>query len=378
MKSLFPKKSPDGTTARPPRSRYERMPVICLVLYGLALVCVGVYIAIRRSTAFADWFNRTVSAGMRMILSYLTGWIPFSVGEMIIWLIPLLLFLILFHAIRHRCGSWRAVAVYIGMMLSVVSLLFSLFVLTFSAGYRARPLSEKLGLEQKKVSVTELYDTALILVDAINDETDDVLFYTQDFSMMPYTFAEMNRKLADAYEKFEKTHDFLPHAYSRVKPVAISEVMSHMHITGVYSFFTGEANVNVGFPDYTLPSTAAHELAHARGMAREDEANFLSFLVCIGSDDPYIRYSGYLMAYEYVADALWSADHDLYYKVVERLNREVIYEMQAYREFFKQYEDTVVSNISSSINDSYLQSQGTPGTKSYGMVVDLVVAYYRE
>jgi hypothetical protein len=36
-----------------------------------------------------------------------------------------------------------------------------------------------------------------------------------------------------------------------------------------------------------------------------------------------------------------------------------------------------VSQVSGSINNSYLQSQGTPGTKSYGMVVDLAVAYFK-
>ncbi len=362
---------------RAERSRYERMPVICLVLYGLALISLGLYIGIANSTSFADWFNRTVSAAVRGVLSYLTGWIPFSVGELAIWLIPLTLFFVLRHAIKYRCGSWRAVMVYVGMMLSVVTLLFSLFVLTFTAGYRARPLAEKLELERNKVSVTELYDTTVALVDAINQERANIDYDTDDFSVMPYTFAEMNRHLSEAYDRFSNEHDFLPHAYSRVKPVALSEVMSHMHITGVYSFFTGEANVNVGFPDYTIPSTAAHELAHQRGIAREDEASFLSFLVCIGSEDPYIRYSGYVMAYEYVAGALWSADHDLYYRAIDRLDTAVLGEQAAYREFFKAYEDTVVSDISSSINNSYLQSQGTPGVKSYGMVVDLVVAYYR-
>ncbi len=362
---------------RPVRSKYEKMPIVCLILYGLALVSIGLYIAMSNSATFADWFNRTISAAIRCGLSYLTGWIPFSLGELAIWMLPVLLFLVLRHAIKYRCSSWRTVAVYLGMMLSVVSLLFSLFVLTFAAGYRARPLSEKLEMERDKVSVTELYDTTISLIDAINTETAAIRFYTNDFSIMPYTFADMNDKLAAAYDTFSESHDFLPPAYSHVKPVAVSEVMSHMHITGVYSFFTGEANVNVGFPDYTIPSTAAHELAHQRGVAREDEASFLSFLVCIGSDDPYIRYSGYMMAYEYVANALWSADHELYYDAVGRLNPEVAAEQAAYREFFKAYEDTVVSDISSSINNSYLQSQGTPGVKSYGMVVDLVVAYYR-
>ncbi len=363
-------------TPRKIRSRYERMPLVCLIFYGLAVLCVGLYIAISNIPSFADWFNRTVSAGIRCVLSFLTGWIPFSLGELAIWLLPVILFLVLRHAVKHYCHSWRSVVVYVGMMLSVVSLLFSLFVLTFSAGYRARPLSEKLDLERDKVSVNELYETTLVLIDAINQETENILFYTDDFSIMPYTFAEMNHHLTDAYEAFSAEHDFLSPAYSRVKPVLLSEAMSHMHITGVYSFFTGEANVNVGFPDYTIPSTAAHELAHQRGVAREDEASFLSFLVCIGSDDPYIRYSGYVMAYEYLSSALWSADHDLYYDAVGRLNTEVLAEQAAYREFFKAYEDTVVSDISSSINNSYLQSQGTPGVKSYGMVVDLVVAYY--
>src|SRR5207253_8453736 len=35
------------------------------------------------------------------------------------------------------------------------------------------------------------------------------------------------------------------------------------------------------------------EMAHQRGIARESEANFVAFLVCINSSDPFIRFSGY-------------------------------------------------------------------------------------
>lgn len=359
-----------------PRSRYERLPIICLVFYGIGLVSLGLYIAICSSTTFADGFNRTVSAAIRMVLSYLTAWIPFSVGELAIWLLPLVLFFVLRHAIRHRCTSWRATVVYVGMLLSVVSLLFSSFVLTFAAGYRARPLSEKLGLKQEAVSATELYVTTVKLAQAINTEAEHISFQNNGFSTMEYTLSDMNAHLADAYAKASRTYDFLPHSAARVKPVVLSEIMSHMHITGVYSFFTGEANLNVGFPDYTLPATAAHELAHQRGIAREDEASFLSFLVCIESDDPYVRYSGYMMAYEYVSSALWSADKELYSAAADTLCDEARAELSAYRTFFKKYENSTVGSISSSINNSYLQSQGTPGVKSYGMVTDLIVAYY--
>ena len=154
--------------------------------------------------------------------------------------------------------------------------------------------------------------------------------------------------------------------------------MSYTHITGVYTFFTGEANINITFPDYTIPYTAAHELAHQRGIAREDEANFVAYLVCIESDDGYIRYSGYINLLEYVMNALYRADSTLYSEFLGSLSADVRGEMRAYSAFFDKYRDSVASEISGVVNDTYLTIQGTPGTASYGMVVDLAVAYYRD
>jgi hypothetical protein len=330
-----------------------------------------------RSVAFADWFNGTVGAAVRSALSLLTSWIPFSTGEAVILLLPLALFLVLRLAVRRYCGSWRAAFVYVGILFSVVATLFSVFTMGFAAGYRGSTLDQKLELDRAPVSAQELYDTAVILVDNINRETEEVGFGEERFSVMPYSLADMNRRLNDAYDLTVEEYGFITHVDSRVKPVLVSEVMSYMHITGVYSFFTGEANINVNFPDYTIPYTAAHELAHQRGIAREDEANFVAFLVCIGSDDPYIRYSGYLNVYEYVVNALWRADKELYYKAVAHLNTEVKAEMAAYNDFYDKYRESTVSEVSGTINNSYLQSQGTPGTVSYGMVVDLTVAYYK-
>lgn len=368
----FPK-----ATAESQRSRYERFPTVCIVLYALAGISLVLYIIMQCSMPFAEWFNGTVSAFLRGLFAALTVWIPFSLGEAVIWLLPLLLFLTIRHAIRKRCDSWRAAMVYVGILFSVVATLFTVFVWNFAAGYQCKPLEDKLELERKEVSAEELYETAEILVENINREAALVGYGKENFSVMPYNLHTMNRHLAQSYTDDTADYGFLAYSPGVPKPVLLSEVMSHMHITGVYSFFTGEANINVGFPDYTIPYTAAHEMAHQRGIAREDEANFIAFLVCTNSDDPYIRYSGYLNMYEYVANALWSADKDLYYKVSANLGNEVKAEMAAYNDFYDRYRDSAVSNVSSAVNDSYLQIQGTPGAKSYGMVVDLAVAYYK-
>ena len=39
--------------------------------------------------------------------------------------------------------------------------------------------------------------------------------------------------------------------------------------------------------------------------------------------------------------------------------------------------ETTVSAVSDAVNNTYLVLQGTEGTKSYGMVVDLAVAYHK-
>ncbi len=371
---------PDDQKAayRPVNPKYEHLPLVCRILYGVAAVCFVLYIIQIASPAFADWFNENVSAYLRAALANLTNWLPFSLGECTIWLLPVALVLILRYAIKYRCESWRTAGVFLGILLSVVVSIFSVFVLNFSAGYRGTSLDHKLELNKSDVSAEELYDTALILIDHINEETDKVAFREGSFSTMPYSLEDMNGKLNEAYADFCVDHDFITHTYTRVKPVCISEVMSYMHITGVYSFFTGEANINVNFPDYTIPYTAAHELAHQRGIAREDEANFVAFLVCIGSEDSYVRYSAYLNMYEFVASALYSADRNLYFDAVAHLDSQVLDEMSAYNRFYDKYKESTASKVSNTVNNAYLQSQDVQvGTKSYGMVVDLTVAYYK-
>ena len=193
---------------------------------------------------------------------------------------------------------------------------------------------------------------------------------------MNYDIDELSGKLLKAYDLLESKYPFINNFKSRLKPIALSEPMTYTHISGVYSYYTGESNINTNFPDYTIPFTSAHEMAHQRGFARENEANFVAFLVCCESNDPYIRYSGYLNMYEYVTNALYLASREDYYSSFYSLDIKVRCEMAKYSEFFEQYKDSTASKVSGTLNDNYLKSQGiVEGEKSYGLVVDLAVNY---
>ena len=286
---------------RPVNPRYERLPVACIVIYAISAMCLILYILQRSIPAFADFFNRYISSVFRAIFSFVTGWIPFSVSECVLILLPLILFWTIRYAVRRRCDTWRCVAVFIAILLSVVLSLGSIFVLNFSAGYYGAPLEEKLNLDTENIQDDELFDTARYLVDNLNQLSPTIEYDVTDFSDMPYDISSMNGHLMDGYEILAEDASFIPHFSSCVKPVLLSEGMSYLHITGVYSFFTGESNINTAFPDFTIPYTAAHELAHQRGVAREDEANFIAFLVCLNSNDPYAQYCAYLNMFQYVA-----------------------------------------------------------------------------
>ena len=365
-----------AATAAVERLRLERLPRWAVGIYLFTAFSALLYLLAVLIPAFADFFNQHTSVAVRFLLAHLTNRIPFSFAELLLYYLPLLLIGIGVYAAKYRCETWRMVFVCVGEIMCIVAILLDIFIWGFGMAYHGSTLDKKLDLERRDVSAEELAQTLEILTEKINAECDDVTFRRGNFSVMPYSLSELNDKLLEAYDKVDDDLTFLSSLSSRLKPVIASEAMSYIHITGVYSYFTGEANLNVNFPDYTIPYTAAHELAHQRGIARENEANFIAFLVCIASDDAYIRYSGYLNMYEYVASALYRANPDEYRRLYRTLDSRVASEETAYSAFYAKYRDSKASVVAGAVNDTYLKIQGTAGTKSYGMVVDLAVAYY--
>lgn len=356
---------------------YEKIPLFAKISLILAAVCVVIYFISTLSEGFADFFNIYIAVIFRFLFAQLTNIIPLSLAELLILLLPILLGIALWYLLKYRCRTKKATLVSLICIVSAASLLFSSFVLTFSSGYRGSTIDKKLGLEQKAIGGEELYASAVYLIGEINALSERIDYGEDDFSVMPYDLNEMNKKLIKAFDDYCKDNYFINNFYSKIKPVMHSEAMSYTHITGVYTFFTGEANINVNFPDYTIPYTAAHELAHQRGIAREDEANLIAFLVSIRSDDNYILYCAYLNMYEYIASALYKADKELYKEAVSTLDIRVRRELSAYSKFFNKYRESTASKVSNKVNDTYLKAQGTVGKKSYGMVVDLAVAYFK-
>lgn len=341
-------------------------------------VCLFLHIFFLINPAFSDAFNSSIGRGVRFILAKITDIVPFSIGEFILLFSPVLIFtlcrVVARAAKKSAFHAWRAAV----STVLAAALIWCVFVLDFEAGYRGTPLANKLSLKSEPVSAEELSYTIGVTISNLNALCGDINYLNDGSSMMPFSVPELSGELCRAYDTVCEKYPFIDNYNTKVKPLVISRYMTYTHISGVYSFFTGEANLNTNFPDYICAYTAAHEMAHQRGISREDEANFAAFLVCKESENAYIRYSAYLNMYEYLSSALYKASPELYSAAVGELSPKVRGELLAYSKFFDKYRFNTAAVVSDKVNNAYLTSQGTEGVASYGMVVDLAVAYYRQ
>ena len=353
----------------------KQIPIWVWIVWGLSLIIALVQVVANASETVADTINGSIAAIVRAALAYLFCLLPLSLAELLLISLPLwiLLSILLVKHLVKRCHPLRIVSGF----LSLLPFLYILFTLTLGMGYAATPLADKMGLSVKsEITAKELLFTA----ERLKDESQTLLLQLEqeEGNTSPtHTVSERNRLLIAAYESLAEKYAFVKTFSVGVKPILLSRPMAYTGITGVYSFFTGEANLNTSYPAYSTWFTAAHEMAHARGFSRENEANFVAFLALYSSEDTYVRYVGCINLLQYVMNALSYADQDAFLSFYQALHEDIRKEYQAYYDYVDTINDHPIRHLADVVNDAYLKGVGTEGTLSYGLVVELAVAFYR-
>jgi hypothetical protein len=185
----------------------------------------------------------------------------------------------------------------------------------------------------------------------------------------------VRERVKEGMIRLGKEYDWLSGVYSTPKPVLLSDLMSYTNMAGIFSAYTMEANYNADMTQYNLPFSISHELAHVKGILRENEANFIAYLNCRNAKDADIYYAGMLSGWVYCGNELIKRDKNLWEKIYYTLDERARNDLRANNEFWASYKGKV-SEAAESFNDSYLKGRGqTEGTLSYDRVVDLIVSY---
>ena len=333
----------------------------------------------KNTTGFAEWYSTNIYPFFVGTVGRITSVLPFSLCELLLYTVIILAAVgVTFTVVRFIKGKGkrkRLMTRVLAVVLNFAVSIFFVFTLFCGINYNRTPFSAVSGFTVEAYTAQELADLCVYILKNANDtarkiETDETLTVELDSKI------NLDEECKKAMNLLGDRYDSLSGVYPDAKPVIASEGMSYMRILGMYAPFTIEANYNANAPDFAKPFTVCHELSHLKGFMREDEANFIAYLACTGSDNVYLQYAGWVYALIYAANALYSAaGSEIYSELMSYADEKVIAELSANSAYWKKYE-TPVATVATTVNDTYLKSQGqTDGKKSYGRFVDLMISY---
>ncbi|MEA5012394.1 MAG: DUF3810 domain-containing protein [Angelakisella sp.] len=322
------------------------------------------------------------------LLSALTSPLPFSVAEWLLMFLAIavvaLAFLFL-RALLHKTGKDRLWFAGRCMLVTAAFASVAFFVFTVSSGlnYYRYTFLEYSGLTIRPSEISELKELCLALAQDANKLRTMCAEDENGVFALSGSFDELGKAANTGYRNLmDKNPNWQPlfgqSADTRPKPVFFSEAMSYMQIVGVFFPFTMEANVNVHTSNIDIPHSICHELAHISGMMREDEANYIGYLACMASGNHDLAYSGTMMALIHATNALYSYSTQSHGEVMATLEDAVRRDLAADSEYYYAHK-TTFGEFSNKVNDVYLKANDQfDGVVSYGRMVDLLLAQYRQ
>ena len=339
---------------------------------------LAAFFALRGNKTLMDAFSRRIVMPVERFWGRVCSFLPFSVGELLYALAILSALFWLVWAVRFfRRSEYKREAVYTALIRLVCALatVYAAFCLLWGVNYYAGDFCDRSGIYPRQSTVEQLQQLTQFFADRANESAPLVRRAADG------CFAESRGDiLAAAPEIYAPSYEEFPFLALRgdyaPKKMRFSRLMSAMNFTGFYCPFTGEPNVNMDFPADQLPATVAHELAHRRGIASEQQCNFVAILVCTRSGKPAYVYSGYLMGFIHLSNALYTADRERWREVCYTLSDEVRADLNKANEYWAQFEGKT-AEVSGRVYDTMLRSYDQAlGMRSYGAVVDLLAAYY--
>lgn len=319
------------------------------------------------------FYARGLYPWIARFLSGLQAWCPISLAELALYGAPLGLLTWAFFGYQRGAAFWPQAGrgalrlAGLGGALVVTGMLFWGFL------YRRQPFAVQAGWTLAPSSVAELealasdLRAALVRLDAgLHRRPDGTLQLDDPWALL--------RTAGLGYTRLPATWTVHHSPWARPKRMLWPGLLSHTLTYGVFAPWTGEPHVNGTIPACAQPFTACHELAHQKGFAREDEANFLGYAAALAHPDPRFQYSATLAAFQEASGRLPAERRAA---LLKDLPPGVLADWRAQRAWYRQHSNAV-SQASQKVYAGYLKTQGmADGLQSYGRFLDLMLAQRR-
>ncbi len=351
--------------------------LLCLIPLILATL---MYFLLPLCTKFTEYvFCRIIFRIFAFPFQWVMSLLPFSFAELLLILsVPTILTLLTVFAITIIKSRQRLKAAEKGLRFTafMLSLAVLIYMVMHGGNYYRLPLADLMELPNRTYTADDLYTVTCDLAEKASEIRKELPQDKNGCVVFSATQSEILKLADDCFDSINDQYPFLKTAVWRVKPVTLSHYWSYLGTTGVYCPWTNEANINADVPDYSIPHTAAHEIAHTMGIAKEDECNFIAWLACAKSGMPDFEYSGYLAAYTYCSNALYNTDYTLWKNALSHCSEGVLRDLKNENNYWNAFEGEIMQN-SQELNDSFIKfNRDENGILSYNLMVELMLRYY--
>lgn len=360
------------------KKNLRRLAPVRLGITLLCLLAVALIYALRVDGGAMLWVYEHVTHPYHLFMSKLCSHFAFSAAELvyaaaILGLAAYLLWCV-YRLIRFPEKLWQLYRLVLTLAMAGAIFWAGLNVM-WTPCYYAPGFAEQSGVDDGPLELEEL-ETVTRWFAALASEYAGEVPRDENGACTTDRDSVLDRA-AGVFEGAAELYPFLDGEALRPKPIHFSRIMSYLDFTGFFFPMTGEANLNMDSPVFLLPSTSQHEIAHQRGVAMEQECNFVAVLSCLESEYADFRYAGAALAYIYLGNALAGADYEAYTEIYYSLSDTVRADFKAQSAYWDEFRDSAAQKASNTVYDSFLKSNGQElGMQSYGACVNLLVHYY--
>ena len=221
----------------------------------------------------------------------------------------------------------------------------------WGVNYWTDSFQDRSGITAQPVAAEDLKNVTAYFAERLSETADTVP--RDENGVYAVSKEQILSESRSVYGGVTELFPFLKFPDTGVKAVRCSRIMSVMGFTGVYFACVG--------------------------VAWEQECNFLGVLASVTSGMPDYIYSGWLLGFIHLGNALYETDPEAYWAIRGTLPAAVEADLRDNSAYWDQFRDNVVEKVSDTVYDTALKSYGDAnGMKSYSMVVELLVAYYKD
>lgn len=350
-----------------------------IILLSFALLTkLLTYFASRNPYLVERLYSSTIYPYIGKSMGFISSFVPFSIAELFLIGATISLVMGLILTVFKPRILLKNIPKIFHYIIRFFAIAYILFYFLWGFNYYREDYSLLANMNMEPATYGELRELTLEKIHKANIIRETLLEDINGIFFLEDSIHDLSVLANMGFSDYQVGGLNLGGNYGRAKPIFLSKYMSYTGIIGIYIPFTSEANINTDIPHSSILTTLSHEIAHQRGFAKEDEANFIAYKANINHPDERFQYSSHYFAMNQLLNEVYRQNKDDYSLLYQEISHAVRRDLDYSRDYWALRQGKVREKATS-MNDNYLKANNqSQGVKSYSGVVNLLLAEYKD